>query len=420
MAVMDDGRPPAARRGASDDGLMSIFFRRETRQIIYQVAIVVTLVAFFWMIISNAAARRQGRAWNAEFLNSSAGFDISQTLIPYSAASSNWDAFMVGILNTIFVSAIAIVLATILGFVAGIARLSSNWLIAKVAAIYVEITRNIPLLLHLLIWYFGVIKNLPGIFKQSPTGDFLMVDGKRVPGSVELGGGILLNNRGLFLPKPEFLPGSRTALFALVFGIIASILVAMWARRRQLATGQQFPVLWTSLALILILPIGTFLVMGRPVQFEHPTVGRFNMSGGIELLPELAALLIGLVFYTGGYIAEIVRAGILGVSKGQKEAARAIGLTNGQALRLVVIPQALRIIIPPLTSNYLNVTKNSSLGIAIGYPDLVGVFTGTVLNQKSGHEIEIVLMTMAVYLTLSLLTSLFMNWFNKRMALVER
>ena len=420
MAVTDEGRPIPAKRAGSDEGLLSIFFRSETRQIIYQAAIVIALVSFFWMIISNVAARRQGRAWNLDFLNSSAGFDIGQSLIAFNASSSNWDAFVVGVLNTIVVSIVAIVLATILGFIAGIARLSSNWLVARIAAFYVEITRNIPLLLHLLIWYFGVIKNLPEVFKRDAAGEFLRVDGKRVSGSLELGGGVLLNNRGLYLPKPEFLAGSRIVLYAIIAGIVASILVGILARRRQMATGKQFPVLWTTLALTFLVPLGTFIVMGRPVTFDYPTVGNFNLAGGIELLPELAALLLGLVFYTGGYIAEIVRAGILGVSKGQKEAARAIGLTGGQSLRLVVIPQAMRIIIPPLTSNYLNVTKNSSLGIAIGYPDLVGVFTGTVLNQKSGHEIEIVLMTMAVYLTLSLLTSIFMNWFNRRMALVER
>ncbi len=363
--------------------------------------------------------RRQNIASGFDFLGRTAGFDISQTLISYENTASYGRAFLVGIWNTILIAGIGIVLATGLGFMIGVARLSSNWLIAKVSAAYVELLRNCPLLLQLFFWYFGVLKALPGVFKTGPDGGPLIgADGKRVPGSLELPGGLMLNNRGLIIPKPEFLAGIELVAGSIIFGILASILIAWWSNRRQMATGQRFPVLLSTIGLVVLVPLGVFLALGRPVNLEYPELGRFNLSGGMTILPEFVAMLLGLVFYTAAFIAEIVRAGILGVSKGQKEAARAIGLTTGQTLRLVVIPQAMRIIIPPLTSNYLNLTKNSSLGVAIGYPDLVNV-GGTILNQ-TGQAVEGILMVMAVYLTTSLLTSAFMNWFNQRMALVER
>jgi general L-amino acid transport system permease protein len=280
--------------------------------------------------------------------------------------------------------------------------------------------RNIPLLLQLFIWYIGVLKAVPDVFKTDAAGNYLTTpDGKRIGGSLDLGAGVLLNRRGLYLPAAEFQQGSRYTLYALILGIVATIVVHLWARRRQRLTGQQFPLLWTALGLIVALPVAVFFLTGSPVTFDYPTLGRFNLTGGVVILPELVALILGLVLYTGAFIAEIVRAGILGVSKGQKEAARALGLSSGQALRLVVLPQAMRIIIPPLTSNYLNLTKNSSLAVAIAYPDLVSVFAGTVLNQTN-QAVETIFITMMVYLTISLLTSAFMNWFNRRMALVER
>jgi general L-amino acid transport system permease protein len=390
----------------------SLIYQRETRQIIFQALLVLALVVFFWMIISNAAEnlRRQNIASGFGFLNRTAGFDISQHLIDYSNLATYGRAFLVGLGNTVLIAVIGIFFATLLGFVAGIARLSSNWLIAKIATFYVELARNCPLLLQLLVWYFILLNWLPAPLSR--------IDGVAKSTSLNLPGGALLNTRGLFLPKPEWLAGSGYVLAGLIGAVIAVFALSRWAKARQIATGQRFPVFATSLALLVVLPTLAFFLAGRPVNIDYPTLGGFNLSGGSVVLPEFVALLLGLVFYTGSYIAEIVRAGIVGVSKGQKEAAAALGLSKGQVLRLVVIPQAMRIIIPPLTSNYLNLTKNSSLGGAIGYPDLAQV-TGTINNQ-TGQAIETILMLMGVYLTISLATSAFMNWFNTRMALVER
>lgn len=378
--------------------------QRETRQIIYQVLIVAVLVALAWMVISNTIHNltKQNIASGFGFWNRTAGFDISQTLIEFSPTSTYGRAFWVGLCNTLLVAALGIVLATVVGFMMGIARLSPNWLIAKIAEVYIETVRNVPLLLQLIIWYKGVLSQLPSARE-----------------SLQLPGGGVLNVRGLSLPAPLFQPGSWLMAVGLGAAVVATAVIARWARRRQMLTGQQFPVVWTGLGLIIGLPLIAAVASGFPVTFEYPELKGFNYQGGIVVLPELVALLLGLVIYTGSFIAEIVRSGIQGIGSGQKEAARALGLTNGQMLSLVVIPQALRIIIPPLTSQYLNLTKNSSLGIAIGYPELVGVFAGTVLNQ-TGQAVEVILITMLVYLTLSLLTSAFMNWFNARMKLVER
>jgi general L-amino acid transport system permease protein len=382
----------------------SLLYRPEVRQAIYQVLLVVGLVFAVWEIAGNVSEnlRRQNIASGFGFWDRTAGFDIAQTLIDYSNVSTYGRAFWVGLLNTLLVAGIGVVLATLLGFIIGIARLSTNWLIARLATVYVEAIRNVPLLLQLLFWYFAVLKNLP------PPRQSLAVPG-----------GGFLSVRGLYLPYPVPQPGFGAVLLALAAGIVGSIAVYIWARRRQLATGQRFPVLWTTLGLICGLPIIVHLLAGLPLTFEYPELKGFNFQGGLVILPELMALLLGLSIYTASFIAEIVRAGILGVSEGQKEAARALGLTNGQMLRLVVIPQAFRIIIPPLTSQFLNLTKNSSLAVAIGYPDFVSVFTGTVLNQ-TGQAVEVILLTMLVFLTISLLTSAFMNWFNRHMALVER
>jgi len=400
MAVIQEQRG----QQASSNGLLSYLYRPEVRQVVWQVLLLIGLIALFWMVISNTRANlaKQNIASGLGFWDRTAGFDISQTLIEYTNTSSYGRVFWVGLWNTVLVSVIGIFFATILGFVMGIARLSSNWLIARLATVYVEIVRNIPLLLQLFIWYFAVLKSLPG-----PRD------------SHSLGFGTFLNVRGLYMPSPIPEAGFGVVLATLAFGIISAIATYMWARRRQMLTGQRFPVLWTSLGLIVLLPLLAYLALGRPLSFDYPAMKGFNFEGGLVIQPEFIALLVGLVFYTGGFIAEIVRAGIAGVPKGQKEAARAIGLSSGQMLRLVVVPQAMRIIIPPLTSQFLNLTKNSSLAVAIAYPDLVSVFAGTVLNQ-TGQAVEVILITMAVYLTLSLLTSAFMNWFNARMKLVER
>ncbi len=390
--------------GSAQAAKASFLYRPEVRQVIYQVILIVLLGISVWEIVNNVAdnLRRQNIASGFGFWDRTSGFDISQTLIAYSNTSTYGHAFWVGLINTLVVAALGIVLATIIGFIIGIARLSSNWVVAKLATVYVEVIRNLPLLLQLMFWYFAVLKNLPGPRQ-----------------SLALPAGASLNVRGLYLPAPVPQDGFGAVALALLLGLIGSIAIYVWARRRQMATGEQFPILWASLGLVLGLPLVVYLLSGMPLTFDYPELKGFNFQGGMVVQPEFMALLLGLSIYTASFIAEIVRAGIMGVSKGQKEAARAIGLTNGQMLRLVVIPQAARIIIPPLTSQFLNLTKNSSLAVAIGYPDFVSVFTGTVLNQ-TGQAVEVILLTMCVFLTLSLLTSAFMNWFNTRMALVER
>ncbi|MGB6417757.1 MAG: amino acid ABC transporter permease [Pseudolabrys sp.] len=336
------------------------------------------------------------------FWNTTAGFDISQTLIEYSARGSTYGrAFWVGLLNTLLVAGLGISFATILGFIIGISRLSSNWLLSKAAGGYVETIRNLPLLLQLLFWYNAVLKALPDIRESIVVG------------------GVYLNNRGLFLPEPIFKSGFGAVAITALVGVAGSIAFYLWARKRQERTGQQAPVLWVTLALVLGLPLAVFALAGFPLGFDFPKAGRFNIAGGVEVLPEFAALLFGLSVYTAAFIAEVVRAGILAVSRGQSEAAYSLGLRPGPTLRLIVVPQAMRVIIPPLTSQYLNLTKNSSLAVAIGYPDLVQVFTGTVLNQ-TGQAVEVVAITMLVYLVISLTTSLLMNIYNSRMALSER
>jgi general L-amino acid transport system permease protein len=400
MAVVtsDRGRTRASATQAS------FLYRPEVRQAVYQVVLVVLLLALFYTLVHNTAAnlRKQNIASGFDFVSRTAGFDVSQSLIAFDSSMTYGRAFLVGLLNTLVVAGLGVVAATILGFVIGIARLSSNWLIARLAAVYVEVIRNIPPLLQLFFWYFAVLKALP------PPRQSLAVPG-----------GGFLNVRGLYLPSPIAEAGFDIVLLAIPIGIAAAAAVYVWARRRQRLTGQQFPVFWTSLALIVGMPLLIHLMLGSPLSFDYPELKGFNFQGGMVLQPEFLALLLGLSIYTASYIAEIVRAGIQGVSKGQKEAALAIGLTQGQSLRLVVIPQAMRIIIPPLTSQFLNLTKNSSLAVAIGYPDLVSVWSGTVLNQ-TGQAVEVILVTMCVFLTISLVTSAFMNWFNRRMALVER
>jgi general L-amino acid transport system permease protein len=362
-------------------------------------------IAFLVYAAYNNAVENLERAQIASgfgFWDNIAGFDISQTLISYSQTSTYGRAFWVGLLNTLLVASLGIVLATILGFLIGVARLSRNLLVSRLAGAYVELIRNIPLLLQLYFWYNAVLKALPGIRN-----------------SISVIGGGFLNNRGLFLPKPEFGADFAVVHVALGAGVIAAFVFCFWAKRRQEQTGAQAPVVTVALTLVVGLPLLAFLASGMPVSFVFPRMGRFNISGGVEILPEFVALLLGLVIYTAAFIAEVVRAGILAVSRGQTEAAAALGLRRGPALRLVVIPQAMRVIVPPLTNQYLNLTKNSSLAVAIGYPDLVQVFTGTVLNQ-TGQAVEVVAVTMAVYLTISLVTSLAMNWYNARIALVER
>ena len=374
------------------------------RAVAYQILTLAAVVLFFAYITHNTLANleRQGIASGFGFLDKAAGFAIPQTLIDYSEQSPNARVFWIGLLNTLLIAGIGIALATVLGFSIGLARLSSNWLVARLATVYIETIRNVPLLLQILFWYFAVLQALPHPRESMAFGDLFY-----------------LNNRGFYTPKPVFEDGAGWVALALLVAIGAAIGVARWARRRREATGEPFPTASVALALLIGVPLFALLATGMPISFEHPEMGRFKLDGGLVLLPELVALAMALSTYTAAFIAETVRAGILSVGHGQIEAAHALGLRHGQTLRLVVIPQALRVIIPPLTSQYLNLTKNSSLAVAIGYPDFVNVFTGIVLNQ-TGQAVEVIAITMAVYLTLSLLTSAFMNWYNQRMALVER
>ncbi len=374
------------------------------RAALLQALFLAAVLGFLGWILDNTLSNleQRGISTGFGFLSAEAGFGILQTLIDYSETSSFGRTFVVGLLNTLLVSALGILLATLLGFVIGVARLSRNWLLARVAAVYIEIFRNIPLLLQIFFWYFAVLRALPMPRHSLSLGDVLF-----------------FNLRGLYLPRPLLEPGIGLVLGTFCIVLTVGWLLLYWARRRQERIGRRPAVGRYILLLLLVLPGAAFLLAGTPVSWELPELKGFNFRGGISLIPELTALLLALSIYTAAFIAEIVRAGIQSIPKGQTEAASALGLRPGQTLRLVVIPQALRVIIPPLTSQYLNLMKNSSLATAIGYPDLVAVFAGTTLNQ-TGQAVEVIAMTMAVYLTISLLISFFMNWYNARIALVER
>lgn len=376
-----------------------------TRNYFFELLLLLILGWLIWGLVGNATVNLQkaGIASGFGFLNNAAGFSISfAPFYDYSSGSTYLDTYLVGLQNTLLLAVIGIFLATILGFVIGIARLSPNWVISKMAYWYVEVLRNIPLLLQIFIWYKLMIETLPP---------------KR--GGIDLGVFGVLNNKAWFAPNPIFGEGASIALYVALAGIVATWILGRWAKKRQMETGQTFPVFLSALGLIIVVPLLVFIAIGSPVEFAYPSQGNFGPRGGAEIVTELLALLLALALYTAAFIAEIVRAGILAVNKGQTEAFSALGLTRGQGLRLVIIPQAMRVIIPPLTSQYLNLTKNSSLAVAIAYPDLTAVFAGTALNQ-TGQAVEILLMTMLTYLAISILTSLFMNWYNARMALVER
>ena len=374
------------------------------RSLFFQVLLVAMVAGFFWFIGSNTLhnLEKRGISTGFAFLSQKSGFGILQSLIPFTDADSFGRTFLVGLLNTLLVSALGIVFATIIGFTMGVARLSNNWLIAKIATVYVEMFRNIPLLLQIFFWYFAVLRALPSPKQSWSAADLAFV-----------------NIRGLYLPQPLFGDGFGYVVLAFVVAIIATVILARWAKKRQEETGQQFNLWASALGLIIGLPLVTFFVLGSPLSWDIPVLKGFNFRGGMTVIPELTALLIALSIYTATFIAEAVRSGILAVNSGQTEAASALGLHNSKVLKLVVIPQAMRVIIPQLTSQYLNLVKNSSLATAIGYPDLVAVFAGTTLNQ-TGQAIEIIAMTMGVYLTISLTISGLMNWYNKKIMLVER
>ena len=396
MASIDTA-PRAPQRSFS---LNDPFFRG----IIYQAITAFIVIGSIAWIVNNTAAnlKAQNKTSGFDFLWKTSGFDISFSLFPFDRSSFYWEAFLVGLTNTILVAVIGIFFATILGFTIGIARLSSNYLVSRLATIYVETIRNIPLLLQLFFWYFAVLKTMPAV-KDSIT---LPLD-------------TFINQRGLFVAKPLFDDQFAWVWLGLAVGIAAWIGISIWARRRLEATGKRFPVFLTGLAITAVVVGIVWLISGAAMTFDPPVLNRFNFKGGLELPPELVALVFGLTIYTASFIAETVRGGIQSVSHGQTEAAQALGIKEGDRLRLVIVPQAMRVIIPPLTSQYLNLTKNSSLGAAIGYPELVNVFTGTTLNQ-TGRAIEVIALTMLVYLVLSLSTSALMNWYNARVALVER
>lgn len=481
MAVQDQGLPagkgqPKAKTSIINDPVY--------RSIFYQVLLVVGIIAFGLFLFANLRANleRQNIATGFGFLNNAAGFDIGFKLIDYDRSSTYWRVLLVGFLNTFLVASIGIVLATILGFSVGIARLSSNWLIAKIATVYVETIRNIPLLLQMFFWYFGVLSLLPSNVKESLI---LPLD-------------MILNKRGFYYPRPlwdipniipaGFIEGvagiagwamplavaawgisiivrkymakmlvliSQEAMIgllilfvtaiilfvvpdwwlqtvvrnvlnalnivvmAIIAGFIGVTYLRKWAAKKLADTGERFPVGRVSIAIFVLVPLVVWFLSFSTLGFEKPELKGFNFQGGIQIPPELIAVGIALVMYTASFIAEVVRAGILAVDRGQTEAAQALGLKDGDRLRLVVIPQAMRVIIPPLTNQFLNLTKNSTLAIFIGYPELAAVFTGTTLNQ-TGQAVEVMVMTMVIYLTLSLLTSAYMNWYNAQNALIER
>lgn len=382
----------------------NLIYNPTFRAVVFQIIAIAALVFFFYTIVNNALTNLEARgiATGFDFLDQEAGFGIGLTLIEYDETYSYGRTFIIGLLNTALVSFFGIILATVIGFIMGIARLSSNWLVSRLAAVYIEIFRNVPLLLQIFFWYFAVLQALPSARQ-----------------SLSLGEAIFLNVRGLYFPAPIFEEGSSFVVAAFIAGVIASIVIGIWAKNKQKLTGQQTPMGRIALGLCVVLPTIVYFLMGSPISAELPELKGFNFRGGISIIPELAALLLALSIYTASFIAEIVRSGINAVNHGQTEAAMSLGLPRSRTLKLVVIPQALRIIIPPLTSQYLNLTKNSSLAMAIGYPDLVSVFAGTTLNQ-TGQAIEIIAMTMGVYLTLSLLTSALMNIYNRKVALVER
>lgn len=380
-----------------------MFTSERVRAIAYQALLLAAVVGIGWLLVDNTLYNLSTRQIQVGFgfLSREAGFEIAESPIVFDPSNSYGRAFLVGLLNTLRISALGIVGATLLGTLIGIARLSSNWLVARLASAYVEFVRNVPLLLQLFVWYGLITELLPPVREAIAFGDLAF-----------------LSQRGLRYAWPQAAPGWSAAGWAFAAAVVLALAWRTLASRRQRATGAQWPVLWPSLGLLLLLPVGAWLAGGAPTQVDLPRLGGFDFRGGRSLSPEFIALLVGLSTYTAAFIAEVVRGGILSVPRGQAEAAMALGLKPGQRLRLVTMPQALRVIIPPLTSQYLNLTKNSSLAVAIGYPDLVAV-ANTTMNQ-TGQAIEAIAILMAVYLAISLAISLMMNWYAARTRLVER
>jgi len=363
-----------------------------------QILFVAGLIWIGYEIVSNAQVNlaTQHIASGFGFMRNTAGFDVSQNLIPYSGSDSYTRVFLVGLLNTLLVSVIGIVFATVIGFVVALGRLSPNWLLSRIAGVYVEGIRNVPLLFQILFWYLAVLAALPGPRQ-----------------SISLFGSFFLSNRGLIIPRPIGEPGLGPFAVAVLVAIVASLMLNYYARRQLFEKGRSMTIWPYVIGMLIGLPLLAIPVFGIPFTFEFPELKGFNFAGGSRVIPEFVALTVALSTYTAAFIAEIVRAGILSVHKGQMEAGQSLGLSRGSALRLIVVPQALRVILPPLTNQYLNLTKNSSLAVAIGYPDLVSVFAGTTLSQ-TGQAIEIIAITMGVYLALSLVTSAIMSFYGWR------
>ena len=382
-----------------------LFNSPQNRAILFQVLSLVVVVLCIFYFVNNMFdnVAKRGITTGFSFLGETAGFGISQSLIPYDDTSSTFlDVFIVGLLNTILVGVIGIVLASIIGLLVGVGRLSSNYLVAKLSLVYIETFRNIPILLQILFWYNVVLAALP-----SPRQSISYFDS------------IFINNRGLIIPDPIFESGSSFILVAFVLACISVVFLSKWAIKRHDLTGEEFPLVKVSLAIIVAAPLLVFFITGQPISADYPALKGFNFRGGITIIPELLALIFALSIYTATYIAEAVRAGIEAVPPGQKEAAKSLGLKDHVILRKVVLPQALRVIIPPVINQYLNLVKNSSLATAIGYPEVVTLFSGTTLNQV-GQAIEIILMTMAVYLVFSIVISLLLNWVNAKMEIKGR
>tara|TARA_E500000178_G_scaffold162302_1_gene161843 strand:+ start:306 stop:1475 length:1170 start_codon:yes stop_codon:yes gene_type:complete len=373
-----------------------VFFDEKSRSLLIQVLVIGFFAVFIYLLVQQTSANldRRGISSGFDFLSMGAGYDISITLIPFTSEDTHLRAYFVGLLNTLLIAVCGCFLATILGFFVGVIRLSSNWLFRNIAYVYVEFTRNVPVLLQIVL-YYSILLHLPKI-KQA----------------LVLFEGFYLTNRGLYSPLPIFKDGFSIVFASFIFAIILSLFIKKNLKRKQDQTGKQYPIFFINSALIIFTPIIFYYIMGMPIEFEIPVLKGFNFKGGMVIRPEFIGMLLGLSIYTAAFISETVRSGIISVSKGQREASQALGLKNNLVMRLIIIPQALRVIIPPLTSQYLNLTKNSSLGIAIGYADLVHGFGGISLNQ-TGRAIEIMFMVMLTYLTISLIISFFMNIYNK-------
>jgi len=387
----------------SSTGAKSFYNNPKYRAWIYQSFLLTFLVGFFYTIVSNTLDNMaaQGIKSGFSFLDSSAGFDVLMSLLPFETTDSYFKIFVIGILNTILVSAIGIIFATILGFIFGIAYFSHNYLIRKISIIYVEVFRNIPVILQVIFWY-TVFNSLP-IARES----------------INIGDTVFLNVTGLYLPQLVGEAGSGFVYGAIVMAIIAVFGIKKWAHKRQEASGEQFPVLWTSIAVLVLLPLLALFVSGAPFHFDYPALKGFNFRGGITIIPELMSLAVALSIYTGAFIAEAVRAGVQSVPQGQTEAARSVGLKESKIMSLIIVPQAMRVITPMLNSEYQSLVKNTTIATAIGYPELFTVFAGSALNQV-GQAVEIMFMTLAIYFALNMFISFVMNHFNKRTELTTR